>query len=328
MRAVTYYKYGAPDVLRIEEVQTPDPGDKDVLVRIHAVLVTATDATFRAGTPFVARMFTGPIKPKAKTLGGEFAGEVVAVGKDVTRFTVGDQVFADTGPALGAHAEYVCVPEDGALAVMPAGLDYAQVVAVLDGVLTALPFLRDNAHLHEGQEILINGAAGGVGRAAVQIAKHFGARVTGVCSTAKLELVKSLGADEVIDYTKEDFTRAGRTYDVVFDAAGKSSFSRSRRVLNSGGVYLSTAPSPGILLQSLWTRKFGDKRAIIAFTGLRPTTDKAEDLRFLTQITEAGQMRPAIDGRYPLAEAAEAHRRVDSGRKQGSVLITMEHNGN
>ncbi|MDP4503163.1 NAD(P)-dependent alcohol dehydrogenase [Nonomuraea turcica] len=329
MRAVTYYKYGAPDVLGIEEVQTPAPGDKDVLVRIHAALVTATDAIFRVGSPFFARMFTGPIKPKAKTLGGEFAGEVVAVGKDVTCFSVGDQVFGDTGPALGAHAEYVCVPEDGALAVMPAGLDYAQAVAVLDGVLTALPFLRDNAHLREGQEILINGAAGGVGAAAVRLAKkHFGARVTGVCSTAKLELVKSLGADEVVDYTKEDFTRAGRTYDVVFDAAGKSSFSRSRRVLNSGGVYLSTVPSPGILLQSFWTRKFGDKRAVIAFTGLRPTTDKAEDLRFLTQITEAGQMRPAIDGRYPLAEAAEAHRRVDSGRRQGSVLIIMEHNGN
>ncbi|WP_214105058.1 NAD(P)-dependent alcohol dehydrogenase [Acrocarpospora catenulata] len=328
MKAVTYYKYGTPEVLGIEDVQTPTPGDKDVLVKIHATVVTATDAIFRAGDLFFSRMFTGPIKPKAKTLGGEFAGEIVAVGKDVTRFSVGDRVFGDTGPALGAHAEYVCVGEDGALAVMPTGVDYAEAVAVLDGVLTALPFLRDNARLQEGQEILINGAAGSVGAAAVQLAKHFGARVTGVCSTAKLELVKALGADEVIDYTKEDFTRPGRTYDVVFDAAGKSSFSRSKRVLKSGGVYLSTAPSPGILLQSFWTRRFGDKRAVIAFTGLRPTTDKAMDLRFLTQLTEAGQMKPAIDGRYPLTEAAEAHRRVDSGRKQGSVLITMDHNAN
>jgi NADPH:quinone reductase-like Zn-dependent oxidoreductase len=325
MRAVTYYKYGAPGVLGVEEVQTPTPGDNDVLVRIHAAVVTATDAAFRVGKPFMARMFTGPVRPKAKTLGCGFAGEVVAVGKDVTRFTAGDQVFGDTGPALGAHAEYVCVPQDGALAVMPSGLDHAQAVAVLGEVLTALPFLRDNARLREGQEILINGAAGGVGAAAVQLAKYFGARVTGVCSTAKLELVRSLGADEVIDYTEEDFTRAGRTYDVVFDAAGKSSFSRSRRVLNSVGVYLSTVPSPGIFLHSFWTRMFGDKRAVIAFTGLRPAADKAEDLRFLTKITEAGRMRPAIDGRYPLAEAAEAHRRVDSGRQQGSVLITMEH---
>ncbi|GAA3698566.1 NAD(P)-dependent alcohol dehydrogenase [Nonomuraea antimicrobica] len=328
MKAVTYYKYGAPEVLGIEDVRTPTPGDKNVLVKIHAAVVTASDATFRAGDPFFSRMFTGLVKPKARTLGGEFAGEVVAVGKDVTRFSVGDRVFGDTGPAFGAHAEYVCVGEDGALAVMPTGVDYAEAVAVMDGVLTALPFLRDNAHLQQGQELLINGAAGSVGAAAVQLAKHFGARVTGVCSTAKLELVKALGADEVIDYTKGDFTRPGRTYDVVFDAAGKSSFSRSKRVLKSGGVYLSTTPSPGILLQSFWTRRFGDKRAVIAFTGLRPTTDKAADLRFLTQITEAGQMKPAIDGRYPLAEAAEAHRRVDSGRKQGCVLITMDHDDN
>jgi NADPH:quinone reductase-like Zn-dependent oxidoreductase len=327
MKAVTYRTYGTPDVLTVEEVRTPEPGDQDVLVRIHAAVVTATDATFRAGDPFYSRMFTGPIKPKARTLGGEFAGQVVAAGKDVTRFAVGDQVFGDTGPSLGAHAEYVCLPQDGALAVLPAGLDYDQAVAVLDGVLTALPFLRDNARLREGQEILINGAAGSVGAAAVQLAKHFGARVTGVCSTPKLELVTSLGADDVLDYTTHDFTRAGRTYDVVFDAAGKSSFSKSRRVLNSGGVYLSTAPSPGILLQSFWTRKFGDKRAVIAFTGLRPAADKADDLRFLAQITQAGQMRPAIDGRYGLGAAAEAHRRVDSGHKQGCVLITMEHDG-
>ncbi|MEV0381690.1 NAD(P)-dependent alcohol dehydrogenase [Nonomuraea sp. NPDC050643] len=325
MKAVTYHKYGAPDVLGIEEVPAPTPGDKDVLIEMHAALVTATDAIFRAGEPLFSRLFTGPRKPKAKTLGGEFAGEVVAVGKDVTRFAVGDQVFGDTGPALGAHAEQVLVSEDGALAVMPAGLEHAQAVAVLDGVLTALPFLRDHARLREGQEILVNGAAGSVGAAAVQLAKHFGARVTGVCSTAKLERVRSLGADDVIDYTEQDFTRAGRTYDVVFDAAGKSSFPRSKRVLNSGGVYLSTAPSPGILLRSLWTRKFGDKRAVIAFTGLRPATDKAEDLRRLTELTEAGRMRPVIDRRYPLEDAAEAHRRVDSGDRQGSVLITTKH---
>ncbi|SEH03466.1 NADPH:quinone reductase [Nonomuraea solani] len=326
MKAVTYRKYGTPEVLSVEDVPAPAPGDKDVLVKIHATVVTASDTTFRAGEPFLARLFTGPVKPKAKTLGGEFAGEIVEVGKDVTRFSVGDRVFGDTGPALGAHAEYVRVGEDGALAVMPAGLDYAEAVAVLDGVLTALPFLRDNARLREGQEILINGAAGSVGAAAVQLAKHFGARVTGVCSTAKLDLVKGLGADEVIDYTKDDFTRPGRTYDVVFDAAGKSTFSRSRRVLKSGGVYLCTNPSPGIFLQSFRTRLFGDKRAAIAFTGLRRNTDKATDLRFLTEITEAGQMRPVIDGRHPLTEAAEAHRRVDSGRKQGCVLITMDHN--
>jgi NADPH:quinone reductase-like Zn-dependent oxidoreductase len=325
MKAVTYYKYGTPDVLRVEDVETPAPGDGDVLVRIHATVVTATDAIFRAGDPFFSRMATGPIRPKARTLGGEFAGEVVAAGKGVTRFAVGDQVFGDTGPQFGAHAEYVRVPENGALALMPAGLDHAQAVAALDGVLTALPFLRDHARLRKGQEVLVNGAAGAVGAAAVRLAKHFGARVTGVCSTAKREMVTSLGADEVIDYTGQDFTRGDRAYDVVFDAAGKSSFQRSKRVLKAGGVYLSTTPSPGILLQSFWTRRFGDKRAVIAFTGLRPAADKAEDLRFLTRISEAGLMRSAIDGRYPLAQAAEAHRRVDSGLKQGCVLLTMDH---
>jgi NADPH:quinone reductase-like Zn-dependent oxidoreductase len=327
MKAVTYYKYGSPDVLRIEDVERPAPGDKHVLIRVHAAVVTATDATFRAGDPLYSRLFTGPIKPKAKTLGGELAGQIVAVGKDVTRFTMGDRVFADTGPALGAHAEYVCMPEDGALALAPSTMSYTEAAAVCDGVLTALPFLRDHAHLHQGQEILINGASGGVGKAAVQLAKHFGARVTGVCGTAKLELVKSLGADEAIDYTKEDFTRTGRSFDVVFDAAGRSSFSRCGRVLKSGGVYLSTAPSPAIFVQSWWTARFGDRRAVIAFTGLRPSRDKAEDLRFLAEIAEAGQIRPVIDGLYPLSRAAQAHRRVDTRHNKGSVLITMEHDG-
>ncbi|WP_449060730.1 NAD(P)-dependent alcohol dehydrogenase [Planomonospora algeriensis] len=323
MKAVTYHAYGPPDVLRIEDVSEPTPGTKDVLVRVHAAVVTAVDTVFRAGDPFFSRLVTGLVRPKVRTLGGELAGEVVAVGGEVTRFAVGDQVIADTGPAFGAHAEYACLPEDGALAIAPSGMSHSEAAALCDGVLTALPFLRDRAHLREGQEILINGASGGVGIAAVQLAKYFGARVTGVCSAAKRELVESLGADETVVYTEQDFTRTGRTYDVVFDVAGKSSFSRCRRVLRSGGVYLSTVPSPAILLRSLRRPRPGGKRAVIAFTGLRPPRDKAEDLRFVVGIAEAGRIRPVIDGLHPLAQAAEAHRRVGTGHKKGSVLITM-----
>ncbi|MEV5413773.1 NAD(P)-dependent alcohol dehydrogenase [Thermopolyspora sp. NPDC052614] len=328
VKAIVYDRYGSPDVLRNEEVETPAPGDRDVLVHVHATSVTPTDAIFRSGRVVSARMFTGPLRPRRRTLGGEISGQVVAVGKGVTKFKVGDRVFADTGSALGAHAEYVRISEDGALAIAPAGLDHRETVAVLDGMLTALPFLRDGARLREGQEILINGASGTVGAAAVQLAKHHvGARVTGVCSTAKREMVESLGADEVIDYAKADFTRGGRTYDVIFDAAGKSSFSRCRRALRPGGIYLTTTPSLTIFLRSLWTRGFGGKRAAIMFTGLRPDGDKATDLRLLAELAEAKTIRPVIDGVYPLAEAAEAHRRVDSGRKQGCVLLTTEQNG-
>jgi NADPH:quinone reductase-like Zn-dependent oxidoreductase len=322
MQAVTYRRYGPPEVLTVEEVETPVPGDEEILIKVHAAVVTAVDCTFRAGDPFFSRLAVGPVRPRVRTLGSEFVGEVVAVGKKVTRFKEGDRVFGDTGAGFGGHAEYICRPQDAAVAPMPANLSYAEAAAVLDGFLTAMPFLRDEARLREGQDILVNGASGSVGAAAVRLARHFGARVTGVCRTEKREMVRSLGADHVIDYTSEDFTRAGRTYDVVFDAAGKSSFSRCRRVLRSGGVYLSTVPSPAILLQTFWTRRFGDKRAVIAFTGLRAPRDKADDLRLLTELAEAGAMRPVIDGRYPLSRAADAHRRVDSGRKQGSVLLT------
>ncbi len=324
MQAIVYDEYGPPGVLRVAEVADPVPGDREVLVRAHAAVVSAADATFRAGRPLFSRLFTGLRGPKTKTLGCDFSGEVAAIGPDVTRFAVGDRVIADTGTALGAHAEYVCLPEDGALALAPAGFSHAEAAAVCDGLLTALPFLRDEAALREGQEILVNGASGGVGKAAVQLATYFGARVTGVCSTSKIDLVLSLGADEVIDYTAQDFTRTSRTYDVVFDAAGKSSFSRCKRVLKPGGIYLTTVPSPGILFRTFGPWRSSGRRAAIAFTGLRPASDKAEDLRFLTELAEAGHLKPFIDAVHPLSRAVEAHHRVDTGDKKGTVLLTME----
>jgi NADPH:quinone reductase-like Zn-dependent oxidoreductase len=267
------------------------------------------------------RFFTGLNRPKRPVLGTTLAGEIEAVGKDVTLFKKGDQVFGATAD-FGAHAEYICLPEDGALVIKPAGISYEEAVAT-NGVLTALPFLRDVGQIQSGQKILINGASGSVGSYAVQLAKQMGAVVTGVCSTEKMDFVKSLGADKVIDYKKEDFTNSGETYDIVFDAAGKSSFGRCKDVLKEGGVYLSTVLSPGIVLDMIWTSIVGSKKAKIAFTGLRPASEKAKDLRFLTELLEAGKLKSLVDRRYPLAQTAEAHRYVETGRKKGSVVITM-----
>jgi len=322
MKAIVYTKYGPPDVLQLKEVEKPTPKDNEILIRIYATTVTAEDYAFRKGDPFAARFVTGLIKPK-KIQGTELAGEIEAVGKDVKRFKEGDQVFGDTGAGFGTYAEYICLPEEGVVAIKPANITHEE--AVCGGVLTALPFLRDKANIQSGQKVLINGASGSVGTSAVQLATYFGAEVTGVCSTTNLELVKSLGADEVIDYTKEDFTKNGQTYDIIFDAVGKSSFSRCKRSLKQKGIYLTTVPTLAILLQMLCTSKIGSKKAKITFTGLRPSNEKIKDLILLKEFYEAGTIKPVIDRRYPLEQTAEAHRYVDTGQKKGNVVITLEH---
>jgi NADPH:quinone reductase-like Zn-dependent oxidoreductase len=324
MKAVVYTHYGAPDVLQLKEVAKPTPRDNEVLIHIHATTVGTTDAIFRQGSTLSARLFTGLTKPKLTRPGGEFAGEIEAVGTNVTRFKPGDQVFGSAGTGFGAHAEYLCLLEDGAIAIKPGSLSYAEAVAIHPGALTALPNLRDAAHIQGEQRVLINGASGSIGISAVQLAKYFGAEVTGVCSTANVDLVKSLGADRVIDYRNEDFTRASQTYDIIFDTVGKSSFSRCKGALKPGGIYLTTVLSPAILPQMLWTSKIGSKRAKIIFAGLRSTSEKNADLAFILDLVAAGALKPVIDRCYPLEQIAEAHRYVDAGHKKGNVVITVE----
>jgi NADPH:quinone reductase-like Zn-dependent oxidoreductase len=253
-----------------------------------------------------------------------FSGEIKAAGKEVKRFKQGDQVYGGTGQAWGANAQFVCLPEEGELAIKPAKMTFEEAAGVCGGVLTALPLLRDTGNIQGGQKILVYGASGSIGTSAVQLARYFGTEVTGVCSTANLELVKSLGADKAIDYTKEDFTKTGLTYDIIFDTVGKSSFSRCKNSLKQKGIYLTTVPTLTLLLQMLWTSKIGSKKAKIAFTGLRPSSAKAKDLVFLRELIEAGKLKSVIDRCYPFEQTAEAHRYVDKGHKKGNVVITLE----
>jgi len=297
-------------------------------IKIFATTVTQPDCAFRKADPFITRFMNGLIKPKSTIPGTVLAGEIEAVGKNVKLFKEGDQVFGSTAPSSGAHAEYKCLPEVGALAIKPANMTYEEAAAVCDGALTALPFLRDKGNIQSGQKVLINGASGSIGTFAIQLARYCGAEVTGVCSTTNLEMVKSLGADKAIDYTKEDFTTTDQTYDIIFDAVVKSSFSHCKGSLKQRGVYLTTVPTLAIILQMLWTSKIGSKKAMIAFTGLRPSSEKTEDLIFLKELIEAVMIKSVIDRRYPLEQIAEAHRYVETGHKKGNVVITVEHNNN
>ncbi|UCH61072.1 MAG: NAD(P)-dependent alcohol dehydrogenase [Anaerolineales bacterium] len=323
MRAIVFTEYGPPDVLQLKVVEKPAPKSNEVLIRIYAATVNATDPINRKGEPFISRLFTGLTSPKNPIPGTELAGEIEAVGVDVKLYKQGDQIIAQND--FGAYAEYICLPEEGALGLKPHNMSYAEAAAVGDGALGAVVYLRDKANIQIGQDVLINGASGGLGTAAVQLAKYFGANVTGVCSTTNIELVKSLGADEVIDYTREDFTKTGHTYDLIFDAVSKSSFSHCKGSLKESGVYIRTMPTMSFFIQVLWRSIIGGKKAMIAAPGMRPSSVKRKDLAFLKELIEAGKIKSIIDRNYPLEQIADAHRYVEKGHKKGNVILTMEH---
>lgn len=323
MKAIVYTKYGPPEVLQLIEVDKPVPKNNEVLVKIHATTVTATECTFRKGKPLFSRLFTGITKPKITMLGEELAGEIEATGKDVKLFKKSDQVFGTAGPRFGANAEYKCIPEDGVLAIKPGNTTYEEAAASVDGFLTALPFLRDKGNIKSGDKVLVNGASGSVGSAAVQVAKYYEAEVTGVCSAANAALVKSIGADNIIDYTKEDFTKKGNTYDIIFDVVGNISFPRCKKSLTQKGIFLEATIGLGVFPFVLWTSLFGSKKAKIAATGLRPPNERLKDLLILKELMEAGKIKPVIDRTYSLEQIADAHRYVDKGHKKGNVVITV-----
>ncbi|MBL8591082.1 MAG: NAD(P)-dependent alcohol dehydrogenase [Devosia sp.] len=318
MLAAIVERYGPPEVLVIREVPTPTPGPEQVLVQIHASVVTPSDVAFRNGELWIARLFSGPFKPRLPILGDAFAGAVVGVGAGVTRFAVGDRVAGSTGPELAAHAQFAVTDQSGAIVRLPDGVEFGAAAGLCDGGLTALPFLRDHGRLQAGQHVLVNGASGSIGSTAVQLARAMGAVVTGVTSSRNVELVRALGADRVIDYTREDFTAADSAYDVIFDTVGKSSFARCHGALKPEGVYLTPTP----ILSSSMLRKTG-RRARFAATGLRKPADKARDLVQLFDWMRQEQLRTVIEREYELAEIAAAHARVETGHKVGSIVVNV-----
>jgi NADPH:quinone reductase-like Zn-dependent oxidoreductase len=320
MKAAVYRRYGPPDVVRIEDVPRPEPGANELLVRVRATTVSAGDSRLRSarvppGFGLAMRLGFGILGPRKPILGWEFAGEVAAVGPSVSRFAKGDQVF---GARMGCHAEYVAVPENN-LAPMPRNLTFVDAATLVFGGMTSLFYLRDKARIQQGERVLINGASGAVGTAAVQLAKHFRAAVTGVCSAGNAELVRSLGAHDVVDYATEDFTRTGETYDIILDAVGNCSFTRCKRALSPGGRLLLVVSSMSQMLGGMvWSSRGG--RHVL--TGVGPI--RAEDLLFLGSLAESGAFKPVIDRTYPFSRICDAHAYVDTGHKRGNVVITLE----
>jgi NADPH:quinone reductase-like Zn-dependent oxidoreductase len=319
MRAVVYDRFGSPDVLRVEDVEKPVPGDDEVLIRVHASTVTSAECLMRTGRPLWGRVVLGFLRPRRRMrrLGLELAGEVESVGADVRRFRPGDEVFGFAGFNVGACADYKCLPEKASLALKPAGTTYEEAAALVDGATTALFFLRDKGKIQSGEKALVIGASGSIGTYAVQLAKHFGVEVTGVCSGRNAELVRSLGADEVIDYTRDDFTKNGQRYDIIFDTVGRSSFSACRDSLTSTGRYLATTGLHNYLLAALTALRGGPR----VVSGM--SVEKNAALRFIGDLLDAGRLRIIIDRRYPLEQVADAHRYVETGHKSGNVVIVV-----
>jgi NADPH:quinone reductase-like Zn-dependent oxidoreductase len=335
MKAIVWTKYGPPDGLQLKEVEKPTPKEDEVLIRIYATTVTSGDCETRSlkfplMLGLAMRIYVGLRRPtRIKIIGQELAGEIEVVGKDVKQFKEGDQVFAALGFGMGAYAEYKCLPEEpeemeGVLAIKPSNMTYEEAAAVPVGGLNALHFLR-KGNIQSGQKVLINGAGGSIGTIAIQLAKYFGAEVTGVDSPGKLDMLRSIGADQVIDYTQEDFTKSGETYDVIFDVVGKSSFSRSIRSLKQNGRYLIAYPGLSQMVRGGWTSMRSSLSAVQAGKKVigGNASYRPEDLIFLKELIEAGKIKAVIDRRYPFEQIPEAHRYVEKGHKKGNVVITV-----
>ncbi|MHA2248073.1 MAG: NAD(P)-dependent alcohol dehydrogenase [Candidatus Hodarchaeales archaeon] len=323
MKAIVCTKYGSPEVLQLQEMKKPIPKPNEVLIRVYATTATLYDCWSRSGTAppgfkLLMRLVAGIRKPKQPIFGTELAGKIEAVGSTVTRFKVGNRIWAYLGMNQGAYVDYICLPEDGVLAEAPTNMTYEEAAAVQQGVLTALYFLRAG-NIEKGQKILIFGASGGVGSFAVQLSKYFGAEVTGIASTAKLDYVKALGADKIIDYTREDFTKSEEMYDIILDTIGKTNIGKSKKLLKKDGIYLFTTFGLPKLLRILWLQLVNRKKAF--YGTLEETT---EDLNFLKELIEGESIKAVIDKRFPMDQAAEAHRYVETGQKMGQVVITMK----
>jgi NADPH:quinone reductase-like Zn-dependent oxidoreductase len=320
MKAIVYKKYGSPDVFEPSDVEKPTPEANEVLIRIFATTVTTADCMMRRGDTILSRILLGLIKPKNKyqILGTEFSGIIEAAGSKVKKFKPGDEVYAFRGFGTGCYTQYKCMNENGSLAIKPSNMPFEEAASVVDGATSALFFLKEKANIQPGQKVLINGASGSIGSFAVQLAKYFGAEVTGVCSTKNIELVKSLGADKVVDYTKEDFAKTGETYDIIFDTVGKSSFANCRKALKSNGKFVVTVMTFKVILQSLLT-KIGSKRKLIFAMSL----NKTEALNFIRTLIEEGRLKAIIDRKYPLEELSAAHEYVEKGHKKGNVVIIV-----
>jgi 2-desacetyl-2-hydroxyethyl bacteriochlorophyllide A dehydrogenase len=318
MKAIIYTQYGPPEVLHLSEVEKPTPKDNEILLRIKATAVNSGDVRLRKADPFAVRFIFGLLKPKINILGSVFSGEVESVGKQVKLFKAGDQVFGHIDMRFGAYAEYLCLPEDGSIAMKPGNILHQEAAVIPFGGVTALHFIK-KAAIKPGQKVLVIGASGAVGSAAVQLAKAYGALVTGVCSTSNIDLVKSIGADYVIDYTKEDFTQNGERYDVIFDTVNSISVSRSLKSLSKNGTMILSAAGMPEMVQGLWISKTSSRKVL---TGV--ISHAAKDIIFLKELIEAGKMRPVIDRTYDLAQMAEAHAYVEKGHKKGNVAINLE----
>ena len=325
MKAIVCTKYGPPEVLQLKDIEKPTPKDNEVLVKIFAVVVGIEDPMQRKGKPYFVRIFVGFTKPRRPILGTEFSGEIEAVGKNVKLFKKGDEVFGSTDAGFGCNAEYMCMPEDGFLSIKLPKISYEEAAPVC-GALQAWNLLKAKANIQSGQKVLINDASGSIGSAAVQIAKIFGAEVIGVSCTENLDFVKSMGADRVIDYTNEDFTQNGQTYDVILNVTGKPSFTHSKNSLKKRGFYLTTYPRLSVLLQMFWTTMFNSKKVKFSATGLLPVYERLSFLKELIKLFEEGKLKTIIDRSYSLEQIVEAHQYVEKGHNKGNVVITMGHN--